>query len=244
MNKNVITLDNFKLLVCIYTCAADDHLLDEFYGSLVIKALKQRPNTKLIEVRANEHIEQDDFSGGRLTVKSIENYNNLPRKTYFMVRYLTRELDFDYLLKIDVTTLTTVIRNKLLSGGEEVTQDKIIEYLCDPDFYQDYSGYVRLNAKRQGAENWAEKKGIDIDYQKIFDKSELPPFFSGKMWLISNEFATFIADNGAMTVNEFSKYFPAEDVMIGTLYQKFINHSSAKHVVVTLLCRFLDFFKR
>ena len=244
MRNNLIKPTDFRLIVCIYTCDADDHLLKAFYSSVVMKELKGRKNTELIEVRASDAIEQDEFLSPRLTVKTTEHYANLPRKSFCMISYLSARFEFDYILKIDVTTLTTAISNKLLTGGKQVSEPELLEYINDVAFYRDYNGYVQLNAKRKGAENWANKKGIDIDYQKVFDTDDMPSFYSGKMWLIDRNFAVFIADCGGATVDDFSKYFPAEDVMIGFLYQKFLNYQHSKPSSRALLSKLLALVKR
>jgi len=193
-----------KLLVCIYTCEADDYLL----------------------------------------LKTSEHYNNLPRKSFCMIRYLSDNLEFDYILKIDVTTLTTVIRNGLLTGGKSVSEYGVLKCINGDDFYSDYNGYVQLKAKRKGVENWANLKGISIDYEKVFESDETPPFYSGKLWLINREFASFITDQGEAMVDHFSKHFPAEDVMIGTLYQKYLAKRDSANCLRAIFGRLVNVFSR
>ena len=138
---------------------------------------------------------------------------------------------------MDVTTLTTVIRNELMTGGKKVSELELLECINNSNFYSDYNGYVQLSAKRKGAENWANIKNIDIDFDKVFDADETPPFYSGKLWLINREFASFVVNNGETVVNKFSKYFPAEDVMLGTLYPHFKYKNNLKN-------KFFRLFKR
>jgi len=219
--KNNAKLQKLKILVCIYSCNAHNDLIHKFNKSPVIKFLSGLSNTRIIEVRADPNISEDVFSGRLLLLKTAESYQNLPRKSFAMIRYAALNFDFDYIVKIDVTTLTSALHAKLLTGGKEISESEMLKMLSNPNFYRDYNGYVLLNASRKGAEGWANKKAISIDYDQIFEEDRLPRFYSGKMWLINQNFANFIVGNAESVVNDFSKYFPAEDVMLGFLYQKY-----------------------
>ena len=80
---------------------------------------------------------------------------------------------------------------------------------------------MELNASRKGVLNWAQNKGIVVDFDKVFDGGKIPPFFSGKLWLISHIFADYIVSRGVDKLALFKRYFPAEDVMVGSLYRDY-----------------------
>jgi hypothetical protein len=99
----------------------------------------------------------------------------------------------------------------------------IAEFLRQADYGQDYSGFVlHERAEKEGAENWARKKGIAIDYARFFGDGPMPSFYSGKCYLLSRRFAEFIARFGADLAAEHCRYFPgAEDVMVGRMHERF-----------------------
>jgi len=211
------------IALCVYTCKNDFILHNEFYASPVIAFLKNIDGLDVFEVTANPSITATALEGNQLVIKTDESYVNLPLKTYKMICHLSEHLNYDFIVKIDVTTLTRAISNNSLTGGKVITNSELISLFSDPDYYRDYNGFVQLNARRRGAENWAANKGISIEYDKVFKGDTLPPFYSGKTWLIGKEFANFIANEGMTTVELFSRYFPAEDVMLGFLYQRYIS---------------------
>ena len=50
----------------------------------------------------------------------------------------------------------------------------------------------------------------------------MPPFYSGKCYVLSRRFAEFIALSGAAVADEHRAYFlGSEDVMIGRMYSRF-----------------------
>jgi hypothetical protein len=212
------------IATCIYACEADEHLLTKFYASPVAKWLIKDARFKLFEVFADANLPESVITGSRLTLNTEEAYSNLPEKTFRMIQFFSQRREFDYILKIDVTTLTSAMDDSVKTGGKALSITKLIELISGSEFLQDYNGYSLLSAKRAGAENWAVNKGIAIDYKKIFNSDLLPEFYSGKLWLISRDFFQFIANEGETTVDKFTHFFPAEDVMIGYLFDKFKRH--------------------
>jgi len=210
-----------KIVVCIYACYQDEHLLKEFYVSPVAKWLARDDRFTLFEVFADGTLTDDLVTKNRVTLCVEEQYRNLPQKTFNMIRFFTETSKYDYILKIDVTTLTTALKNDIPTGGKKISTESILELISDPTFLQHYNGYSRVTAQRRGAENWAKNKTIKIDYDRVFDSNTLPNFFSGKLWLISHEFAKFIVSNNPDTLDLFTNFFPAEDVMIGYIFTRF-----------------------
>jgi hypothetical protein len=102
----------------------------------------------------------------------------------------------------------------------KITIRDLKSLFSNPDFLVDYNGFVKLHAKQRGIENWADKKGITIDYNAIYGDNILPEFYSGKVWLISRNFGSYIERVGGEIARNFTENLPAEDLMIGYMYQR------------------------
>lgn len=217
-------MPRFDQLICIYTCAEHQELLGEkFRSSPLWQYLQSLPNTQILEVYANPELPESTLSGTRLTVTSVENYGALTLKTYKMMEFCVENFVFNRLFKIDITTIMDQFDGLEYEGRKSLDLEKLIFFLRNADPDQDYDGFIlHANATRENAEDWARKKGLQIDFEKIFDVDRMPPFFSGKCYSISRRFAKFIKDNGLEIAQEHMKYFPgAEDLMIARLYLKF-----------------------
>ena len=107
--------------------------------------------------------------------------------------------------------------------------DKLASFLQEADYDRDYLGFMHhAHAGREGAENWARKKGGSIDYARLFGDGPMPPFYSGKCYMISRRFAEYIAREGAEAAQEHAQHFlGSEDVMVGRLHQRFAASTSA-----------------
>lgn len=59
-------------------------------------------------------------------------------------------------------------------------------------------------------------------HHKLFGENNMPSFYSGKCYIISNRFTKYISKHGQTVAEEHKKYFPgAEDVMIGCLCDRY-----------------------
>lgn len=142
-----------------------------------------------------------------------------------MIAYCVQHFRFRRLLKIDDTCVMTQMQMgaREYGGKESLDAPALIAYLkgSSPDI--EYTGFFfHAHAGREGAESWAHKKGITIDYERLFGNGPLPPFYDGKCYLLGRDFAEFVAEHGADVATEQKQYFHgSEDVMIGRLYQQF-----------------------
>lgn len=214
-----------NLLVCIYTCESHRHLLDRFYNSEVGVLLRATPGTRMIEVYSDANASQSRLDGHRMVLRGDESYLDLPIKTHRMIEFSVRNLRFENLLKIDITTVLTQSELGSPEYAERKAMDmaEIADCLRQADFSRDYLGFrLHEGEGREGAENWARKKGLAIDYTRFFGDGPMAPYYTGKCYALSRRFAEFIASSGAGMAIEHRQYFPgSEDVMIGRMYDRF-----------------------
>ena len=220
-----------RLLACVYTCEAHRHLLARFYDSAFGRLLRESPGTRIVEVYADPALPASRMEGDLMLLKTEESYLGLVSKTQRMIEFAVREFRFDNLLKIDVTTILTAEE----LAAPEYAQKKALDpeavagFLRDADYSQDYIGVIHhVGAGRAGAESWAGKKGIPIDYPALFGDEPMPPYFTGKVYVLSRRLAEFIARNGAEMAAEQERHFPgSEDVFIGRMHELFQAEVSA-----------------
>jgi len=214
-----------SLLACIYTCEAHRPLLERFYASDVGTLLRGAPGVRLLEVYADGGIPASRLDGNRMVLRSNENYRELSIKTHRMIEFCVRNFQFENLLKIDITTVMSQSELGSAEYSERKAMDMaaMAEFLRLADYGRDYLGFVlHERAGREGAENWARKKGVEIDYGRLFGEGPMPPFHSGKCYVISRRFAEFIARFGAEMAVEHHQYLlGSEDVMVGRMYERF-----------------------
>ena len=214
-----------NLLACVYTCEAHRGLLDRFYSSEVGTLLRATPGVCVVEVYADAGFPASRLEGNRILLRSNENYRELSIKTHRMIEFGVRHFHFDNLLKIDVTTVMTQAELGSPEYSERKAMDMaaIADFLRHADYGQDYLGFKQhAKAGREGVENWAKKKGLAIDYPRLFGDGLVPPYYTGKCYVVSRRFAEFVARTGAGMAEEQRQYLPgSEDVMIGRLYDQF-----------------------
>ena len=217
------TADSPSVLACIYTCEAHRPLLERFYDSAPGRVLRESARTRVIEVYADPTVKVSCLRGDRLDLRAEERYDALSVKTHRMIEFCTENLAFSTLLKIDVTTVMSRMDGPEYAGRLPIDQEGLAHFLREVDFGHDYAGFMcHESADRSGAEGWAAKKGVVIDYSRLFGDGPMPRFFSGKCYLLSRRFAAYVARHGAEMADEHREYFPgAEDVMIGRLFQRF-----------------------
>lgn len=211
------------LLICVYTCEAHRAFLDEFYQSDVGRYLVQLPNSAMFEVYADPLVERSHHSGNRLFLKTPERYDALNLKTFEMICYCVRTFRFRRLLKIDVTTVQTRFEGPEYKDRIPLDLEKLLQSLKDSPPERDYDGFrLHTRVSKRNVQKWAAKKGIEIDFERIYGEERAKPFFSGKCYFVSRAFAEFMAQNGADVVREHAAYLPgAEDAMVGRLFHMF-----------------------
>ena len=194
-----------------------------FHESAIGQYLHKLPDAKLVEVYADPGISSSTLSKNELFLPVEEKYGALSLKTHKMMDFCVNNFEFQYLLKIDVTTIMTHFDGAEYEGRNPIDLDELLLFLKKLPCDEDYNGFsLHRHATRNGAESWAAKKGKLISYEKIFGDNNMPPFFSGKCYIVSHRFARFVSENGQEMAQEHEKYFlGAEDLMIGRMYAKF-----------------------
>ncbi len=212
-----------SLLVCIYTCEAHRHLLERFYASEVGVLLRDAPGARLLEVYADATAPGSSVDGRRMVLRADERYEALSIKTHRMIEFGVRNFQFENLVKIDVTTVMTELDSPEYAERKAMDMSALAQFIRDADYSRDYNGFMlHERAGREGAENWARKKGGAIQYSRLFGEGPMPPFYSGKCYLLSRRFAEYIANSGADVADEHRLFFlGSEDVMIGRMYARF-----------------------
>jgi len=212
-----------ELLICIYTCEQHRHLLKEFYSSIIGQYLRDLTGAKILEVYADPEISHSNHRGSELILRTVEEYEALSLKTQLMMEYCVHYFDFNRLLKIDVTTVMKQFDSPEYEGRKAIDLEKVMFFLQNSPVTKDYNGFLlHAKASRRNAENWAAKKGLAINFQKLFGNGPMPPFFSGKCYLLSRSFVEYICIHGRKMAEEHMEFFPgAEDLMIGRLHKDF-----------------------
>ena len=137
--------------------------------------------------------------------------------------FCVNHFEFQHLLKIDVTTIMRSFEGAEYEGRKPIDLGELLSFLKTAPYDNDYDGFIlHRSATRNNAENWAAKKGEAISYQKVFGDNNMPPFFSGKCYIVSQRFARYVSEYGQEMAQEHEQYFlGAEDLMIGRMYQSF-----------------------
>lgn len=198
-------------------------MLHEFHNSIVGQYVQELPGAKIFEVYANPHIPCSALHKNELVLSTHERYGALSLKTHKMMDFCVNHFEFQHLLKIDVTTIMKSFEGAEYEGRKPIDLGELLSFLKTAPYDNDYDGFIlHRGATRHNAENWAAKKGETISYQKVFGDSNLPPFFSGKCYIVSQRFARYVSEYGQEMAQEHEQYFlGAEDLMIGRMYQSF-----------------------
>ena len=219
-----------RWLACVYTCAAHAPWLDRFHASAPGRYLRERPDTRVVHVVADPRVSPPGkIEEGRIVASAEERYAALSVKTHRMIRTAVEQASFDALLKIDVTTVMTRMDGPEYADRAAIDPEALVRFLREANPALDYQGLMlHAAAGRDGAENWARKKGGAIDYQAVFGDCPMPPFYSGKCYLLSRRFAEYVAREGAPVAEEQRRLFlGSEDVMVGRLFQAFAAQDAA-----------------
>ena len=152
--------DNNTILFCLYTCEADEPSLHKLKETDWYKELSTKSNTKFIEIYADPDISSRYIlCGNRLTVKTEESYDNLCIKTYKMIEACSREITFDYLVKLDCN----IIENRHNKTSNLFSFEYFIEKFNDPGIIGEYNGLTPIkNNTVSTFRNWASMKKIFV----------------------------------------------------------------------------------
>jgi len=177
----------------------------------------------IFEVYASPHIPCSTLHKKEIMLSTHERYGALSLKTHKMMDFCVNHFEFQHLLKIDVTTIMKTFEGAEYEGRKPIDLGELLSFLKTAPFDNDYDGFIlHRSATRNNAENWAAKKGETISFEKVFGDSNMPPFFSGKCYIVSQRFARYVSEYGQEMAEEHEQYFlGAEDLMIGRMYQRF-----------------------
>ena len=222
-----------RSLVCVYGCQADEALLEPFYNSPVGSMLKRRNDTLVLEAWAGGN-GNNLLHQRRLSLALPESYGDLSLKTWQMLLYCCSHLEFEQLIKIDLSCVRKDWSGAAYAGRQPLDLDALTAYLEQrlneplpvrmlPQPH--YDGFIsRSHPSRENILQWAQKKGAQVNLDEIFEPGEkAPPFYSGKCYAISSAFAGYVAQQGkTMAIAHQRHLHGSEDLMIGRLAKQFM----------------------
>ena len=217
-----------KVLICLYTCADHVRFHDQFHLSCIGMFLKSINNSKLINIFADDAIKSPLMQKNDLYLDTKESYSNLSVKTYKMIQYCVQRFKFHYLMKIDLSSGIEQLNTDPAVANRVSDQEVMVNFLkgvitkLQESNLEDYTGWKLINANKDGIERWAKNRGLQTEFDHVFADGIIPPYFSGKCYLLSKAFANYVAKNGAIMAQEHTQHLAgSEDLMIGRLYEKF-----------------------
>ncbi len=130
-----------------------------------------------MEVYDDPLVASDRLQSDKLVLKTGEGCPSLPAKTYKMIVFLVKNISIDYLIRIDVTTLTTALWDSKPTADKYLNCQEMTDLLVSDQFYKyQYNGFVEHIAQRQGVEDWVVNKSINTNYQKNFGMETSHPY--------------------------------------------------------------------
>lgn len=217
-----------KLLVCIYTCAADAPARATLEASALLKYLRDDARCTVVDVTADPALFEPRVTKEGIIVPCPESYTSLSLKTWHMIDAACT-IDFDFLLKVDATLAQYAERPHAKSAEvlAALSPEAALAALENPEFFsRAYAGLVRQTATREGFEIWLQTKGIDGNYAQVFGaQAETPPYYLGKCYALRRDFCEFIATHGKSMALEHARWLGgSEDLMVGRLYAAWQDH--------------------
>ena len=145
-----------------------------------------------------------------------------------MLKYCANNFDFDHLVKIDSTIIDYAERQ------DSLLQPWVLDYFYDmsrinallfSDRYSEFPHYfgshLLANGSCQGFEAWAKTKNLKMNYYAEF-LDGAPAFYTGKFYVMSNDFVKYVAKNGEHMANRHVlNVGGSEDTFIGRMFTKF-----------------------
>jgi hypothetical protein len=219
-----------NVLICLYTCEDHEHLHEEFHHSHIGQFLNSIGGSTLINVFADNTANVSTLRKNNLFVDTQETYTNLSVKTFKMIKFCVRHFQFHYLMKIDLSSGIEHLNLNEKVVNRVSDQQVMVKFLADANTklqeseLSDYSGWKTINANRVGIEQWAKRRGLRIEFDKVFADGKIPPYYSGKCYLLSRPFAAYVADNGAVMAREHKHFLGgSEDLLVGRLYHEYVS---------------------
>ena len=213
-----------KILLCLYTCAADAAALQALEATPLLETVRQSTRFEVITVTADPALEKAAMEPTRIVVPCPEDYRSLSVKTHLMIQAALAR-PFDFLVKVDSTLATYSARPQAKSVEDlaRLSPAAALSTLQDEMFFRrPYHGLVQQLAHRDGFERWLNLKGIHGNYLQVFpDGAPTPPYFLGKLYSLRRDVCEFIAAHGADMALEHQTWLGgSEDLMIGRLYRR------------------------
>ncbi|BEV35481.1 glycosyltransferase family 2 protein [Synechococcus sp. M16CYN] len=217
-----------RSIVCLYCCAADTALLNDFYSSSLWKLIRQRADTLLLEVWGGGKT-VDHCDGRRLILATPEAYDQLCYKTLRMLRWCIRRLRFKQLIKIDLTCVNYRGR-QAIEPKAVVTwlEGRLTEPLREPTHYDGFLHHIA--PVQDDIHLWGRNKGVSVEPERVFGiGGNVPSFYSGKAYALSRSLMRYIAGYGAPVAREHARFLcGAEDLMVGRMAKRFQVTQSAR----------------
>lgn len=197
-----------KTIVCVYTSEKQKYAdararleADPWFA-----VLRQDPDVTIIDVVSDERVQTPVLSGGVLRLPMPDDYLRLSQKTFTMIEYLSTHEHFDFLVKIDDTTVDSEYMQWIRSAP--------LSRLCRRDY-----GGVRTFVSGLYVKAWLEMKHISV-------KKPIPmgiPFFGGKLYVCSSRACAAIAAHGRGIADRYTRdHAGVEDLFVAvTLYRHF-----------------------
>ena len=195
--------------------------------------LKRRNDTLVLEAWAGGN-GNNLLHQRRLSLALPESYGDLSLKTWQMLLYCCSHLEFEQLIKIDLSCVRKDWSGAAYAGRQPLDLDALTAYLEQrlneplpvrmlPQPH--YDGFIsRSHPSRENILQWAQKKGAQVNLDEIFEPGEkAPPFYSGKCYAISSAFASYVAQQGkTMAIAHQRHLHGSEDLIIGRLAKQFM----------------------
>ena len=224
----------------LYGCNKDKHFLDDFYKSTLYSTIAKDPNCLILEIWAGSN--KTELNGRRLSLATEEYYGNLSIKTQQFIQYCYRKLNFSQIIKFDISCMRRDFKGRAFEGRQPLNLEKLDSFIrtklgnplkdrsCQR-LEDHYSGFQLVqNPTFENIEFWARKKQATINPRKVFkSESEIPSFYTGKCYAISQELSKFIAQEGYAVAHQHKKLLNgSEDLMIARIAKKMMEIKSRK----------------
>jgi len=214
-------------IICLYTNPNDPSSLKKFKSSFICEKLKKNSKFKIIEVIGG-NFTKTSFANGKLRLAHDESYSSLSVKTFKMIDYLVKNVNFTKIIKLDPNIIDYSKKDNIFMGADCLDffyNSKRIESAIFNDDNRDYFGIHLINhISKKNYESWAFTKQLkNINFDTEFKGESCPPFYTGKLYGVSHDFSTFISSNGKhIAMNHKKNLGGSEDTMVGRLFAKYI----------------------
>ena len=220
-----------KILFCIYTSKKEKYVAARarLEADPWFIDLRRNPDVTIIDILADETVSSPVFQDSVLRLPMPDDYLLLAKKTFGMIKYLTENVQFDYLIKIDDTTVDMPLMNLIRCVP--------LKKLC----FSDYAG-VRSLISTLHHGRWQQEKGIHM--KKLIPKGI--PYFAGKFYVCSHRACAAITVHGQEICDRYVRdHAGVEDVFVAvTLYRHFFPKWKIPYLFLKYYFLFYTFEKR